>query len=122
MSELKLLPCPFCGGGPLRITSINARMKASLRLCHVQSVQRAGAMVAGLGPAIFAWNRRPTPDPGGCGEGDLCEMDQQQSGPVGRSNGAICEIRDNAANDRNSAQIRPRSHGGNGGSANGATP
>lgn len=63
MSELKLLPCPFCGGeaAPYHVDQCEDEGEpAAFVMCNLCNAQVPWS--PGLG-AISAWNRRPTPDP-----------------------------------------------------------
>lgn len=62
MSELKLKPCPFCGGemniscsSRIRRFTISHR---NLRNCHFYSFEIDWQTVGSLAEAIKAWNRR----------------------------------------------------------------
>lgn len=81
MSELKLLPCPFCGGeaAPYHVDQCEDEGEpAAFVMCNLCNAQVPWS--PGLG-AIFAWNRRPTPDPEAVARAIYAEMDQQQADP-----------------------------------------
>lgn len=69
MSELKLLPCPFCGGeaAPYHVDQCEDEGEpAAFVMCNLCNAQVPWS--PGLG-AISAWNRRPTPAASGGDEG-----------------------------------------------------